>query len=105
MVASTLRNRNITTDKGRTSMRLEPELWQALRDICAREGVALRDLIGQIESEAAGGRTSQVRVFVIDYFRAAATEAGHWAAGHGRKDLPLASQQSGFVTGSATIPA
>ena len=29
------------------------------------------------------GRTSAVRVFVLSYFREAATEAGHHAAGHG----------------------
>jgi predicted DNA-binding ribbon-helix-helix protein len=65
-------------------MRLEPEIWDALREICAREGMALRDVILRVESTAAeGGRTSAVRVHVLQYFRAAATDEGHRSAGHG----------------------
>jgi predicted DNA-binding ribbon-helix-helix protein len=65
-------------------MRLEPEIWDALRDICLRENVELRDLIQRIEPSAGeGGRTSAVRVFVLQYFRAAATDGGHLQAGHG----------------------
>lgn len=65
-------------------MRLEPEIWDALREICLREGCDLRELIRHIEDGVAeGGRTSAVRVYVIQYFRAACTEQGHRAAGHG----------------------
>jgi predicted DNA-binding ribbon-helix-helix protein len=81
---SRLVNRNITAVSGRTSMRLEPEVWDALREICLREGIELRELIQQIEGTApAGGRTSAVRVYVLQYFRAAATDEGHRHAGHG----------------------
>lgn len=84
MGSSRLVNRNITAGTGRTSMRLEPEVWDALREICLREGLELRDLIQQIERGTdEGGRTSAVRVFVLSYFRNAATETGHRAAGHG----------------------
>ena len=34
---------------------------------------------------AARGRTSAMRVYILRYFRTAATEAGHEAAGHGTK--------------------
>jgi predicted DNA-binding ribbon-helix-helix protein len=65
-------------------MRLEPEVWDALREVCLREGIELRELIKRVEQKApAGGRTSAVRVHVLDYFRAAATPEGHAAAGHG----------------------
>jgi predicted DNA-binding ribbon-helix-helix protein len=65
-------------------MRLEPEMWDALREICAREGMMLRDLILQVERTAPEGcRTSAVRVHVLQYFRAAATDDGHRSAGHG----------------------
>ena len=67
-------------------MRLEPELWDALYEICQREGVGVGELIRQIEARGhAGGRTSAVRVFILQYFRAAATEDGHSAAGHGKQ--------------------
>ncbi len=84
MPASRLVNRNINAGGGRTSMRLEPEVWDALREICTREGIAMRDLILQVERTAAeGGRTSAVRIHVLQYFRAAATDDGHRVAGHG----------------------
>jgi predicted DNA-binding ribbon-helix-helix protein len=89
--SSRLVNRNVIAGRGRTSMRLEPEMWDALAEICAREGVAMGTLIKQIEQqEHEGGRTSAVRVHVLQYFRVAATEEGHRAAGHG--EVPVAAQ-------------
>lgn len=95
MAASRLVNRNITAGSGRTSMRLEPEIWDALREICLREGIELRDLIQRIEpGSGEGGRTSAVRVYVLQYFRAAATDGGHMKAGHGGNSH-IASQIDG----------
>ena len=37
MSLSRLINRNIVAERGRTSMRLEPELWDMLAEICERE--------------------------------------------------------------------
>ena len=72
MAGSRLINRNVIGAGGRTSMRLEPELWQALGEIAARERTDLGGLIRGIESRSnAGGRTSAVRVFIVEYLRAA----------------------------------
>lgn len=90
MAPSRLVNRNVVAETGRTSMRLEPELWAALHEICEREGQDLHEVIRSIDSlRMRGGRTSAVRVYVLEYFHAAATEAGHLAAGHG----PFGTQQ------------
>ena len=84
MSTSRLVNRNVTSTNGRTSMRLEPELWSALEEICHRESMTLADLVKSIERRGhPGGRTSAVRVFVLTYFRNAASEDGHRGAGHG----------------------
>ena len=84
MSGSRLVSRNVRGDQGRTSMRLEPELWDALEEMCRRERMAVRDLVRRVGAKAPpGGRTSAVRVEVLHYFRAAATEEGHRAAGHG----------------------
>ena len=81
---SRLVNRNIIAARGRSSMRLEPEIWDALQEICRREQVGLGDLVQRVEgTRSEGGRTSAVRVFAFQYFRAAATEDGHRAAQHG----------------------
>ncbi len=83
-MTSRLINRNIVASRGRSSMRLEPEIWDALHEICRREHVALGDLVRRVEGELEiGGRTSAIRVFAFKYFRDAATEAGHALAGHG----------------------
>jgi predicted DNA-binding ribbon-helix-helix protein len=85
VTGSRLINRNVVAERGRTSMRLEPELWDALSEICQRECWDMGQLIREIEAIGrSGGRTSGVRVFVLEYFRAAANEGGHEVAGHGK---------------------
>jgi predicted DNA-binding ribbon-helix-helix protein len=84
---SRLINRNVVAGRGRTSMRLEPELWDALLEICQRERQDINHLVRQIEAEGhSGGRTSSVRVYVMQYFRTAASEPGHEAVNHGALD-------------------
>lgn len=81
---STLVNRNIVVGGHRTSMRLEPVMWQALREICAREGKTLSELATEIDRlRCESSLTSAMRAFALNYFRAAATEEGHRRAGHG----------------------
>jgi len=79
---SRLVNRNVSVANGRTSIRLEPELWNALHEICRRERLSISDMIQSIErrrvaTAAAGGRTSAVRVHIVNYFRTAADDARH----------------------------
>lgn len=77
-------------------MRLEPEVWDALREICLREGIELRELISRVDTALdEGGRTSAVRVHVLQYFRAAATEQGHIVAGHGTNMRGLSPLRDG----------
>ena len=97
MKASCLVNRNVTALRGRTSMRLEPELWAALEEICARESLTLAEVVKQIEQLGhPGGRTSAVRVHLLAYFRRAATESGHRIAGHGGREMPAERAQTGM---------
>lgn len=89
---SRLVNRNVVAGRGRTSMRLEPELWEALAEICEHEDTDIGELIRRIERAApSGSRTSAVRVYIVRYYRDAAAEArqrargqagGHAGAGH-----------------------
>lgn len=68
----------------RTSLRLEEEIWGCLDEICQREGLTLSELCTIIDDRRHEySRTSAVRVFVLTYYRAAATVAGHTQAGHG----------------------
>ena len=84
--------RNVKVNGRRTSMRLEPSMWDALNDIARREGMRLDALVSRIETQcverfgACPNLSSGVRVFVANYYRVAATEEGHRSAGHGYGD-------------------
>ncbi len=76
--------RNVTIGGRRTSMRLEPAMWDALEEICQRENLPRNELCGNIDNfRKASSLTAAVRVFIATYFRAAATEEGHASIGHG----------------------
>jgi predicted DNA-binding ribbon-helix-helix protein len=82
---SSLISRNITVMGHRTSMRLEPAMWDALIEICRREKLTIHQLC-DIVAERKPPETSftaAMRVFAMSYFRAASTEDGHSKAGHG----------------------
>ena len=67
MNGSRLVNKNVIAATGRTSMRLEPELWNALSEICLRERVNTGEMVRRIEANNhQGGRTSAVRVFIVN---------------------------------------
>ena len=84
MSTSRLVNRNVVAERGRTSMRLEPELWDALQEICERESQDMSTLVRQVEATGhEGGRTSAIRVFILNCYRTATTEIGHASVGHG----------------------
>jgi predicted DNA-binding ribbon-helix-helix protein len=83
---STLVSRNVTIGGHRTSCRLEPYMWDALYDVCARERVTIHTLCTRISErkDANTSLTAAIRVFALAYFRAAATEEGHLRASHGQ---------------------
>ena len=56
---SRLTNRNIITESGRSSMRLEAELWEALWDICRRENIAMTDLVRKVDGAREGRQSYQ----------------------------------------------
>jgi predicted DNA-binding ribbon-helix-helix protein len=82
---STLVSRNITVLGRRTSVRLEPEMWAALRDIASREKCKIHDICSliQVRKNPKTSLTAAIRVFLMLYYRAASTEEGHSRAGHG----------------------
>jgi predicted DNA-binding ribbon-helix-helix protein len=81
---STLINRNVTVGNHRTSIRLEPAMWEALHQVCRREGKTLHELVTGIERERAqSSLTAAIRVYVMTYYMDAATDEGHRRAGHG----------------------
>ncbi|MDR3450713.1 MAG: ribbon-helix-helix domain-containing protein [Alphaproteobacteria bacterium] len=82
---STLVSRNVTISGRRTSIRLEPEMWDGLREVCRRERSNLHYVCTSvaIQKQESTSLTAAIRVFVMRYFRVAASEEGHRKAGHG----------------------
>ncbi|MCH7672966.1 MAG: ribbon-helix-helix domain-containing protein, partial [Proteobacteria bacterium] len=54
--------KNVTVGNLRTSLRLESEIWAALDEICAREGLTVHQLCTLVDDYRRGNsRTSAVR--------------------------------------------
>ena len=84
-IKTTLLSRNITVGGRRTSVRLEPEMWASLYDIAKRENCSIHDIctLINLRKNNKTSLTAAIRVFLMLYYRAAATEEGHARAGHG----------------------
>jgi len=82
---STLVSRNITVLGHRTSVRLEPEMWLSLKEISMRERCTIHDICSlvHLRKNEKTSLTAAIRVFLMLYYRSAATEDGHKRAGHG----------------------
>jgi predicted DNA-binding ribbon-helix-helix protein len=85
-IRSTLVSKNITVDGHRTSVRLEPAMWNSLNDICRRERASIHVVCSAIAQHkpVETSLTAAIRVFIMSYYRAAATEEGHAKSGHGQ---------------------
>ena len=65
-------------------------MWEALNEIVAREGQSLTALVTRIDDErSSSSLTSAIRVHILSYFRAAATEEGHRRSGHRVRQSPV----------------
>lgn len=69
-----LTGRNVRIRGRRTSVRLEPEMWEALYEVAALENCSIHDLCGAVDDmrAPAASFTGALRVFLMEYFRNAA---------------------------------
>ena len=64
---------NVVVDGHRTSVRLEPQMWDALQDIVRRRRTTVHDLVTDIDRRrTASSLTAAIRVYIVDFYRAAA---------------------------------
>lgn len=65
-------------------------MWEALHQICERERKSLNEAVTEIDGQrVSSSLTAAIRVYVLSYFRAAATDEGHRLAGHGAAAPPF----------------
>ena len=64
---------SLTLRGHRTSVTLEPDFWQAFRDIATSKGIPINVLAAKIDEsrEADIGLASAIRVYVLRHYRAA----------------------------------
>lgn len=69
--ASTLQVcRNVTVNGRRTSIRMEPAMWEALHEICELENRSVHELCTMMDNRRGdNGLTASLRVFITHYFR------------------------------------
>jgi predicted DNA-binding ribbon-helix-helix protein len=78
-----IEGRVVHIDKARRRLQLEKAFWLRLEELCRRERTTVHRLC---ETIAAGGNEAPeaaIRLYLLEYFSAAATEDGHRRAGHG----------------------
>ena len=72
---------NVVVGGHRTSVRLEPVMWDALHDIARRLRVTMHDLVTDIDRErTASSLTAAIRVYIVDFYRDAALSTGQTQA-------------------------
>ena len=95
---SALVMRNVNVHGHRTSIRLEPQIWDMLAEICRREFCTPHDVCSFAAERRPphGSLASALRVVVLDYLRTSTTEDGHRNAGHGQ-GMFMAQQREPLV--------
>jgi predicted DNA-binding ribbon-helix-helix protein len=78
---------NLVVSGRRTSVRLEQEMWAALKEIAERERCTLNALASRVyrRKKRGQGFTSAIRVFLMLYYRDAENTAVRRRGGTGRK--------------------
>lgn len=64
---------SLTLRGHRTSVSLEAPFWEAFRSIAEAEGKGINELAAEIDAArgVSAGLASSIRVYVLDYYRAA----------------------------------
>src|SRR5690606_17033964 len=67
--SGSIQKRSVIIAGHRTSVSLEPEFWSALKDIAQQRGVALNELVSEIERGRCGSLSGALRVFVLPFLQ------------------------------------
>ena len=71
---SSLAIHNVVVRGHRTSVRLEPVMWEALHDIADQRRLTVHDLVTAIDGQRTeSSLTAAIRVYIVNFYRAAAT--------------------------------
>ncbi len=94
---SSLVSRNVRVVGRRTSVRLEPVMWQAMADISAREGITIFDFCSRARDARRGlNLTASIRAEIVHYLLTALADAeGRLADPAGKPPLSAVGRRPG----------
>src|SRR5262245_50716760 len=88
--SSSLVIHNVVVGGHRTSVRLEPVMWDALHDIARQQQMGMHQLVTTIDRErTTSSLTAAIRVYIVDFYRAASLIAGTPTRAHAAGPAPL----------------
>ena len=64
-----MKKRSLTIDGHRTSISLEDEFWEGLKDIAKIRGCTLIDIIREIDEKRKSGLSSAIRILVLKHYQ------------------------------------
>jgi len=67
-----IRKRSVRIAGHQTSVSLEAEFWDVLKDLAQRRGINLTRMIAEIDDQRDGNLSSAIRVYVLNAVRAGA---------------------------------
>ena len=64
-------SRNVKIHDHRTSIRLEPEMWEALYEIASKEGCSIHEICSAVDEvkDQQASFTAALRVFIMMYYK------------------------------------
>ena len=75
--SSSLVIHNVVVAGHRTSVRLEPVMWEALQEIARRQETNINQLVTEIDRRRdSSSLTAAIRVYIVDFYRSAAAAQG-----------------------------
>jgi len=82
-MAGESRKRSVVIAGHKTSVSLEPEFWDALKEIAAGRDASVNQLVRDIDTNHEGNLSSAIRLFVLRHYRERAGDTGSPAPEYG----------------------
>jgi predicted DNA-binding ribbon-helix-helix protein len=97
--------RNVKIHGLRTSVRLEPQMWNPMIQICRCEFCTPDDVCSYVAERKSprASLSSSLRVFMLDYFCESSAEDGHSSAGHGQS-MFMSQQEDRWLMRDISTP-
>ena len=79
-MAGESRKRSVVIAGHKTSVSLEPEFWEALKEIAARRNISVNQIVRDIDAGHKGNLSSAIRLHILHHFRTLAAANGQQPA-------------------------